>query len=72
METWALLPHRCIKLNEYCVNPDDLVKLDILVAWLNGFESAKSGKIEGHFELAMHLRSLVSQYLAQKEVNNGS
>ena len=63
METWALISKKGIKIKEYHVSPDDLVKLEMLVEWLNGFQAAKSGKIMGHFELVMHLRSLVSQYL---------
>ncbi|KKN64846.1 hypothetical protein LCGC14_0487660 [marine sediment metagenome] len=40
-----------------------LVALD---NWLRGFSSGPNGKVPGHFELTMHLRSLIA---AEKKGN---
>jgi hypothetical protein len=41
--------------------------LHALLQWLDGYESAKSGKIPGHFELISHFRQLKSSIYALKD-----
>ena len=49
---------------------DHLDGIHALMQWLDGYESAKSGNIPGHFELIMHFRELknkINEQLREKE-----
>ena len=67
METYSLIPKENIRIKDYWVSPDTLVELEMLARWLEGFEAGGHGRVIGHFELVMHLRSLIYQYNEQRK-----
>lgn len=67
METYSLIPKDDIKIKDCRVSPINLVKIEMLIEWLNGLKVIEHGDITGHFELVMHLRSLIYQYNEQEK-----